>query len=283
MKKIILFASALYFMAACNEPANNSSSQSHDGHAHDSAHNHEGTGPQDSAQVLFKKDGISIAYFEESPDFPDAKLTYMKPDIDKPVKEGKTLFQYKVENFQLTEQTADAAHKHCNNSEKGQHIHHILNNEPYTAHYTDTFSKNLKAGHYVNLAFLSRSYHESIKHKGAYQLNQFSVGKAETKSTFDASAPHMFYSRPKGDYVGADTKKILLDFYLVNTELSENGNKVRAIINKTEFMLTKWAPYAIYGLPMGENTISLELVDKDNKVIPGPFNKVERKITLKEQ
>lgn len=283
MKKILFFASALFIMFSCdNQPKTDDHHE--DGHSHDSSemHSHDAAAADDSVKAIFEKDGIKIGYFEGSPDFPNAKLSYLKPDTKAPVKEGKILFQYKVEDFKLSDQTADAEHKHAANSHQGQHIHQILNNEPYTAHYTDTFSKTLKPGHYVNLSFLSRSYHESLKHKSAYTLNQFTVGSKKEKDV-DLNAPHLFYSRPKGEYVGNDTKKILLDFYLVNTDLSETGNKVRATINGTEFILNKWAPYAIYGLPMGENIIKLELIDKDNKAVAGPFNSVERKITLKAQ
>jgi len=73
----------------------------------------------------------------------------------------------------------------------------------------------------------------------------------------------------------------MLDFYLVNTELSPEGNKVRATINGTEFMLDRWMPYIMEGLPMGENTVKLELVDNNGNVLPGPFNSVERTFTLK--
>ena len=40
----------------------------------------------------------------------------------------------------------------------------------------------------------------------------------------------LFYSRPKAEYAGKDAKIILLDFYLVNTELSKDGNKVKAYV-----------------------------------------------------
>jgi hypothetical protein len=196
------------------------------------------------------------------------------------VKQGRVNFRFKVENFQLSTPTDYPGGCNCSNSKQGQHIHNILNNEPYTAHYTDTFSKALKPGHYISLSFLSRSYHESIKHPSAYVLSQFDVD-AKSKAA-DLSGPLLFYSRPKGEYASEDAKKILLDFYLVNTTLAEDGNKVKATINGNEFILPEWSPYMITGLPMGENTIKLELIDKDNKPIPGPYNTVERKITLKE-
>ncbi len=74
---------------------------------------------------------------------------------------------------------------------------------------------------------------------------------------------------------------MLLDFFVLNTKLSENGNKVRATINNSEFIITEWVPHLIKGLPMGEVTILLELIDKEGNVIEGPFNKVTRTVMLK--
>ena len=75
-------------------------------------------------------------------------------------------------------------------------------------------------------------------------------------------------------------RRIMLDFYLVNTTLEAGGNRVRATINGTEFMLDKWLPYMMEGLPAGENTVKLELVDASGTMIPGPFNSVTRTFTV---
>ena len=104
----------------------------------------------------------------------------------------------------------------------------------------------------------------------------------EDKLGLTMETPTLIYSRPKGEYTGKDTEQILLDFFVLNTELSADGNKVRAKINDTEFTITEWVPHVIKGLPMGEVTIQLELVDASGNLIPGPFNKVTRKVTLKE-
>jgi hypothetical protein len=231
-----------------------------------------------------EKNGLKVYSFNNSPKFPDAELELKQPETKSKVAAGEVNFVYELENYQLTAQTTEGpAHTDHANSKEGQHIHNIVDNEPYTAHYTTTFTKPLKAGSHVVLSFLSRSYHESLKHKDAYDLRVVNVGNGTTGpgANFDEKGEHLFYSRPKGEYTGNDTKKVMLDFYLVNTDLSENGNKVRATINGTEFMLNQWLPYTIEGLPMGENTIKLELIDKDGKVVPGPFNTVERKFTLK--
>jgi hypothetical protein len=98
---------------------------------------------------------------------------------------------------------------------------------------------------------------------------------------FDNSAPHMFYSRPKGEYVGENAKKVMLDFYLINTDLEDRGYLVRASINGVSFDLDTWQPFFIEGLQEGENTITLELLDSEGELVPSPFNPVERTISVK--
>ena len=90
----------------------------------------------------------------------------------------------------------------------------------------------------------------------------------------------LFYSRPKGVYKGKDTEKLLLDFYLVNTKISADGNKVRATILDTEFIIDEWAPYYIEGLPKGEISIKLELLNEKGDLIDSPFNPSIRTVTL---
>ncbi len=129
------------------------------------------------------------------------------------------------------------------------------------------------------LAFLSRSYHESLKNPGAAVARHFTVGDAEAKEV-DLNAPHLFYSRPKGTYAGADTERLMIDFYLLNTGLAPDGNRVRATINGTELVFSEWYPYVVEGLPLGEVEITLELIDGDGNPVPGPFNSVTRTVTL---
>ena len=48
------------------------------------------------------------------------------------------------------------------------------------------------------------------------------------------------------------------------------------------FLIDEWAPYVIEGLPLGEVTVKLELIDASGAAVPGPFNTVERTVTLEE-
>ena len=179
-----------------------------------------------------------------------------------------------MNQYELGIQTLKEFDYQLANSAKGQHIHFIVNNGPYSAHYEDNFTKNLEKENNVILAFLSRSYHESVKNLNAYVLTQTGNEQIDLDDKF------LFYSRPKGTYKGIETEKLLLDFYLVNTKLSSNGNKVRATIQETEFIIEEWAPYYIEGLPKGEIKIKLELIDASGNLIDSPFNPSNRTVIL---
>ena len=234
------------------------------------------TGDSETAEAA---PAITLTKAPGSPEFPDATLTKEELAIDQTDSLYSLNYSFDVQNYELGAQTADAETRGIANSGKGQHIHYIVNNGPYAAHYMADVPDELEAGNYVVLAFLSRSYHESVKSEGAYFIENITVGDAEPAAA-DLTAPHLFYSRPKGTYKGADTQKVMLDFYLLNETISPDGNKVKATINGNEFMIEEWAPHYIEGMPMGENTIKLVLIDAEGNLIEGPFNSVERTITL---
>jgi hypothetical protein len=229
-----------------------------------------------------ESNGIRLTPFGDSPKFPEAQMKLITPLSGASVPSGEVTFDYQITNFQLTKMSGGPHMTEMANSMKGQHIHNIVDNEPYTAHYETHFSKPIPDGQHVVLSFLSRSYHESLKHRGAYDLRIINVGDAPAPATpiIDTKAPNLFYSRPKDTYSGADAKRIMLDFYLVNTTLETGGNRVRATINGTEFMIDRWMPYQMEGLPAGENTVKLELVDSSGTLIPGPYNSVTRTFTV---
>lgn len=225
---------------------------------------------------------ITLTPLEGSPAYPDANLSLISSEMDDA---GNYAFNFEVQNYELGTQTEGAGSNGLANSGKGQHIHFIVDNSPYSAHYEPAFStdKLKEHGNHVVLAFLSRSYHESVKNMGtpamSYFLDQFQTADANSEQV-DLSTAHMFYSRPKGTYSGKDIEKVLLDFFLVNVDLSPDGYKVKATINGEEFTITEWQPYVIEGLSAGEATISLELVDAEGNTVDSPFNPVTRTVTL---
>lgn len=264
MFKIYITLCGVLLLAACSTPKGGSNESAEEK-------------IDEAAQKLGEKK-YTVYKAPPSQDYPDASLKLTAPQTL--LDTGAAQFEFEVANYELGVQTPDAATRGIANSGKGQHIHFILNNDPYSAHYEASFTKNLPEGNHVVLAFLSRSYHESVKNGKSFVVQQFTVGSPENPLEFDPDAQHLFYSRPKGTYKGADTEKLMLDFFLVNTTISPEGNKVKATINGETHMITEWAPYYIEGLDKGVVTIKLELVDAEGKFIPGPFNKVMRKVTL---
>lgn len=227
---------------------------------------------------VMKQGDLTMTAYKESPKFDGATIKTTSPKNGEELKPGNVKFAYDIENFELGAQTEDAGKNGLANSGEGQHIHAILNNEPYMAHYEPGFEEELDGGHYVLLSFLSRSYHESLKNPGAWELIQFNVGNSN--KSIDLNTPHIFYSRPKGTYKGDDTNKLLLDFYLVNCTLSKEGYKVRATINGNEFMITDWSAYVVEGLEKGKVDLKLELLDANNNTVKSPFNPTMRTVTL---
>lgn len=218
---------------------------------------------------------ISLTPFSESTPYPDANITSMT------FEDNQFTFGVEGENYELGAQTPDAPQKMCANSAKGQHIHLIIDNAPYAAKYEASFPYEISEGDHYLLAFLSRSYHESIKTDQAHVAKKITVAGKSISAEEDITDPMLFYSRPKGSYVGkADTDKVMLDFYLKNVTLGEEY-KVKVEINDDAmFMVDTWQPYYIEGLPMGDNKVKLTLVDAEGNAVDTPLNPVERVFTL---
>lgn len=190
-------------------------------------------------------------------------------------------FGFHVNNYNLGQQTSDASQLMCANSAQGQHIHLIFDDQPYSAHYTNVFDYSIADGRYYMMAFLGKSYHESIKTPDAYAAHRVSVRDNSIYVRSTIKDPVLFYSRPKGTYVGKDTEKVMLDFYLLNCDLEGQAYKVLAEINGETHLISKWESYYIEGLPYGENTIKLTLIFNSGEVVPTKLNPVTRTFTLK--
>ena len=238
------------------------------------------------AQVVHKIP--QLVAVSASPGYPNATITLGNVSATPVGKDSaKVSFAFGVKDYELKAQTADTGSKLCNNSAQGQHIHFILDNAPYKALYEPKNEVTLANGteHYV-MAFLSRSYHESVKTPSSATLIHFRIDdKGKLVRLDDPKTPMLFYSRPKGDYIGKDTANVLLDFFIWNGKLTSDGYKVQADILTSEgenntFTFMAWEPKFITNLPMGKNKITLTLIGPDGKQPEGPNTKVEREINL---
>lgn len=152
-------------------------------------------------------------------------------------------------------------------TQKGNHIHVILDNQPYEAYYElgQPFElRNVTEGKHTLRVFPSRPWHESFKNDSAFQMVEFTVkgggdaGQPTTTNTgekmaspaksesaspsparegkdyspsqagnIDRTKPLLTYSRPKGEYKGGDADSIMIDFWLMNGKLQGDGGDYR--------------------------------------------------------
>jgi len=201
----------------------------------------------------------------------------------------------------------------------GNHIHVILDNQPYEAFYnldSEFELRNVADGEHTLRFFPSRPWHESYKNDGAFQMVKFTVknggansnqptttnanqtmSNANTQSTLegkdmqsstagavDMTKPLLTYSRPKGEYKGAEAETIMIDFWLSNAKLVGDGGEYRVKYsvdgNEAKF-IDKWQSAWLSGWTDGKHTVKLELVDKDgNFVDNGGYNSTTREITV---
>jgi hypothetical protein len=205
----------------------------------------------------------------------------------------------------------------------GNHIHVILDNQPYEAYYNldEPFElRNVADGEHTIRVFPSRPWHESYKNDGAFQMVSFTVkngGGDETKPTttnsgqqmsgansnanasatpegkdmqpttagpVDPKKPLLTYSRPKGEYKGADTDAIMLDFWLTNGKLVGDGGEYRVrytVDNGDAKYIDKWGPIWLSGWTAGKHTIKVELVNQNGETVDnGGYNATAREITI---
>jgi hypothetical protein len=175
------------------------------------------------------------------------------------------------------------------------HVHLILDNKPYKPIYDTkaaiklselTGGEALAEGQHVLVAFPSRANHESVKTKGAFASVEFYVGK-KVPDTTDLKKPMLVYSRPKGEYKGDNANHVLVDFYVANVTLAEGKEHVSVSVTGPGMdkalsgnAIAFGAPFYLDNLQNGAYTMKLELLDKDNKVLPGPWNSTTRTITI---
>lgn len=227
------------------------------------------------------------------------KIIFPRPFENK--RKSPVNVQLRIEGFPLGTITQNDRAAEIYNDPQGQAVHVIIDNEPYLIYnqsVEDSFDENreyydkiltfhipfgLKPGQHVIRCFPARSYGESLKGEGCFasEVFYFQDRNQADSMNMNLQKPYLTYNEPQGRYPAYKSDPLLLDFYISNCQLSADGYKVRISIDgKVSRMLTQWVPYYLYGLGSGKHKIKLELLDKDNHVVPGFFNIVEREIEL---
>ena len=248
------------------------------------------TSDADAASATDSASEVQIEVGERSPGFEGAAARFTSPTDGAVVASDSVTVTVAVDAYTLGVQTETDRAQQLANSESGQHVHIIVDGGPYYANYKADAPFALRAlapGAHSAVVFPSRSYHESVKSAEAYDIVNFYVGEETGTFPLDPEQPAIIYSRPKGTYTGAGAERIMLDFYLHNVELSEDGYRAAYEIREegsTEALasitMTEWTPAFVTGLPSGTYVFHLQLLDADGNVVPGTFNDTERTVTV---
>lgn len=233
----------LLFFFACN--TNNSNKEESSDEASSSIKNNETSliieQKADNDIATFSADGITLTEIKPTKNNKESALTLTNTSF----KEGINLLQFNIKNNQ------------------NYNITTIQNNYTIATHSNTKVEQEFLSGNNVFLAFLTNENNLGIKTNNATLLKNIVLND---EILFDEKQPHLFYYLPQNNIA-------ILDFCLVNTSLSENGNKVKVTFNgTTSIVVNKWASYQIDGLSENKNTIRIELIDKAGNLIPGPFN-----------
>lgn len=155
---------------------------------------------------------------------------------------------------------------------KGNHLHICIDNEQHHISNNNIFDFPLSDGKYKLIAFISRSFYESIKSPAAIMAKEIGIRNGELYLSKNLSTVDIVYNAPTGNYLKGS--QILLDFVLVGTNLEKGGNQVKVTINNQKsFYITKWQAYFINGLDVGTYEIKLELLDAEGKQIAAPTSR----------
>lgn len=181
--------------------------------------------------------------------------------------------------------------------------------------------RNVTDGEHTLRVFPSRPWHEAYKNPDAFQMVKFTVknggadtskpattntgqtvanansnsatpaatpeGKDMQNSTagaVDTTKPLLTFSRPKGEYKGADADPIMIDFWLSGAKLKGDGGEYRVrytVDGGGSMFIDKWEPIWLSGWTAGKHTVKLELIDPDGGVVDnGGYNTTSRDITV---
>lgn len=314
--KLSVILTALALFAACEQPAGNavSNSNTNAGPANANAANSAAAEEQNLTEVPRPQKIADMMKERGEQDQASPTLKFVEP------KDGAVINSSTVKvKLELGGDLKGYEPGMDQTTKMGNHIHVILDNQPYEAYYNlnqEFELRNVTDGEHTLRVFPSRPWHESYKNEGAFQMVKFTVknggadpdkptttntgntmANANTSPTpegkdmqpsqagaVDPEKPLLTYSRPKGEYKGADADAIMIDFWLANARLQDGGGdyRVRYSIDGGEAKyIDKWEPIWLTGWTAGKHKIKLELVDKNgNPVENGGYNSTEREITV---
>jgi len=253
----------------------------------------------DAQEQKEPKSSIQVIPVARTPEPEAGGIFIAYPKDEEMIRSNPVWIQVRVQGFALGTDSNFPRAREIATKKYGQSLHIVVDNQPlfsYSGLSIDPFDQEgdyydqtykfkipfpLDEGEHIVRIFPARSFGEGLKGNRYFKEAYFYVGKKTPEYPVNLERPYLTYNEPSGLFRLRQGEPILLDFYIHNCELSQDGYKVRLTIDgKDKRYLTEWRPYYIYGLKSGTHKIQLDLVSKKNKIVKGPFNSVTREIKI---
>lgn len=160
-------------------------------------------------------------------------------------------------------------------------IHIMLDNEPFAVQYDVSRPYRLHdvvPGTHTLRVYAANAFHEIVP--GTLVVVPFAVQYHDGENRPERGEPLLTYVLPQGEYRGIDGADILVNFEVSGVRLSHKGYRVQYYVDGQRRILTKEGSAHLRDLGPGYHRIRMELVDEKGRIVPGPFNVVERMILV---
>lgn len=224
---------------------------------------------------IIEKEGVVLTQITNIPPFKDVSLKLIHHNVN--FRQGENELEFVLDKFSLGQKTARSSETSLTEVDDGQYFVTVGKNikKNLTKQITVDFNK----GNNSILAFLCRSYGVSVKSEKAFVFKNIEINQENLGKHTNNINPFLFLNLPKEKQKTVFGKPILLDFYLVNVKLNENGNYVELKIDDQIFKLFNWSAYKITGLKVGKHELSLQVFNSKGHSLKGELLK-ETKINV---
>lgn len=198
------------------------------------------------------------------------RLSILSPKPEEIVPKNRIDVFIKLENYEV--------------SPNGNGICIILDNQSPRFHYKKNapivFSGLPDGGHTLR-AYPVTPNKTALKNPESHAEVHFYVRKKDFQNYLPPKAPSLSVTSPQNGahFSGEEATRVLFDFNVKNTTLGEQY-RIRYSLNGQVSFLTDLQPVTFNHLHSGTHILIVELVDKNNRLAPGIYNRVERKFTV---
>lgn len=184
------------------------------------------------------------------------------------------------QNIRLGSPTSILTERHFARTNKGIQVHLCLDHQQHSLANDNIISYPIKDGTHRLYAFLVSSHFESIKTPTAIFAKAITVQNGQLARSSSLTTPTVVYNTPFGTHKLQMKDSLLVDFVLVNTTLSPDGNRVQLQLDEQPpWIVDQWQSYRLTGLLPGQHRLRLTLINHDGQVLADPVEGTFKVVT----